>query len=127
MLVRIEQAGRTAARAVLAENAAEAAAATEERRKSRERAAKRATATTQARKKRAAESDADEAVETLADAGRVHASTGPAAVAEADEDAARPRGRRRSRAKAPEGASNGVEKEDAPSPGADEGAAQDGD
>ena len=38
----------------------------------------------------------DEAVETLADDdSRVHAGTGPAAVAEADEDAAAPRGRRR--------------------------------
>src|SRR5215216_5823512 len=42
MLVRIEEAGRTAARAVLAEKAEEAAAATEDRRKARERAAKRA-------------------------------------------------------------------------------------
>src|SRR5829696_5160105 len=43
MLVRIEQAGRTAARAVLAGDAAEAAAAeTVERRKTRERSAKRA-------------------------------------------------------------------------------------
>ena len=53
VLVRIEQAGRTSATAVLAEVAEEAAAATEERRKARERAAKRAAAP-RARKKPAA-------------------------------------------------------------------------
>ena len=70
MLVRIEQAGRTAARAVLAEVAEEAAAATDERRKARERAAKRAATAARARKKaapKAAPTPEDEAVETLAD------------------------------------------------------------
>jgi ribonuclease G len=100
MLVRIEEAGRTAARAVLVEVAEEAAAATEERRKSRERAAKRAAASTpRPRKPRKPATEEDQAVEALADPGRVHAGTGPAAVAEADEDTARPKGgRRRSRA-----------------------------
>jgi ribonuclease G len=100
VLVRIEQAGRTTARAVLAEVAEEAAAASEERRKSRERAAKRAASAP--RRPRRRETEEDAAVEALADDGRVHAGTGPAAVVEADEDTARPRGRRRSRAKAPE-------------------------
>src|SRR5215218_3933495 len=97
VLVRIEHAGRTAARAVLAEVAEEAAAASEERRKARERAAKRAP-----RKPRRRETEEIAAVEALAeDDAAVHAGTGPAAVAEADEDTARPRGRRRSRAKTP--------------------------
>jgi ribonuclease G len=97
VLVRIEHAGRTAARAVLAEVAEEAAAASEERRKARERAAKRAP-----RKPRRRETEEVAAVEALAeDDAAVHAGTGPAAVAEADEDTARPRGRRRSRAKTP--------------------------
>jgi ribonuclease G len=102
MLVRIEQADRTAARAVLAEVAEEAAAATEERRRSRERAAKRAAAAPppRARQPRKPATPEDEAVETLTDDDSgVHAGTGPAAVAEADEDAARPRGRRRARSK----------------------------
>ena len=103
MLVRIEQAGRTAATAVLAEVAEEAAAATEERRKARQRAAKRPPAA-RSRKKpapRAPSTPEDEAVETLADEDvAVHASTGPAAIAEADEDAAMPKGRRRSRSRA---------------------------
>jgi ribonuclease G len=104
MLVRIEQADRTAARAVLVEAAEEAAAATEERRKARERAAKRAAAAPPARarkpRKPAPPAEEAEAVETLTDdAAGVHAGTGPAAVVEADEDTARPRGgRRRSRA-----------------------------
>jgi ribonuclease G len=115
MLVRIEQAGRTAARAVLAGDAAEeAAAASVERRKSREQAAKRAASAARSRSRRkepvavaaparvASASEEDEAVEALAegDAG-VHAGTGPAAVAEADEDTAKPKGgRRRSRSRA---------------------------
>ena len=102
MLVRIEEAGRTAARAVLVEVAEEAAAATEERRKSRERAAKRATTAARTRRKppeREPATPEDEAVSAMADAGAVHAGTGPAAAAEADEDAAKPKGRRRSRAK----------------------------
>jgi ribonuclease G len=113
MLVRIEQAGRTAARAVLAGDAAEAAAAaTVERRKARERAAKRAESAERSRARKKPEparpaarpSDEAEAVEALADddAG-VHAGTGPAAVAEADEDTARPKGRRRSRSRKPAG------------------------
>jgi ribonuclease G len=105
MLVRIEQAGRTAARAVLAgEAAAEAAAASEERRKSRDRAAKRAAsaAKSRTRKKPAPapkpDSEEVEAVETLTDDDTaVHAGTGPAAVAEADEDTAKPKRRGRSR------------------------------
>src|SRR5215211_5851479 len=100
MLVRIEQAGRTAARAVLVEVADEAAAASEERRQARERAARRAAPARAPRKPRKPATEEDQAVEALADSGRVHAGTGPAAVAEADEDAARPKpGRRRSRAK----------------------------
>ncbi len=109
MMVRIEQAGRTAARAVLTGEVAEqAAAATVERRQSRERSAKRAAtaARTRARRKPVEapappESEEVEAVETLVDDdSAVHAGTGPAAVAEADEDAAKPRGRRRSRTRA---------------------------
>ena len=100
MLVRIESAGRTTARAVLVEVAEEAAAASEERRKARERAAKRAAPPARARKPRKPATEEDQAVEALADSGRVHAGTGPAAIAEADEDTARPKaGRRRSRAK----------------------------
>ena len=106
MLVRIEQAGRTSARAVLADVAEEAAAATEERAKARERAAKRAaTAARNRRRKKPAPSapSASEevaAVEALADDETgVHAGTGPAAVAEADEDAAKPRRRGRGRAR----------------------------
>ena len=113
MLVRIERAGRSAARAVLVGEVAEqAAAATAERRAARERAAKRAATTTRTRRKRETpapapaptlqDQEAAEAVEALTDDdGGVHAGTGPAAVAEADEDAAKPRGRRRSRTRRP--------------------------
>ncbi len=105
MLVRIEEAGRTTARAVLVEVADEAAAATEERRKARERAAKRAASTARTRKKAEPRptTPEDEVVSALAEDGGVHAGTGPAAAAEADEDAAKPKGRRRSRAKAKDG------------------------
>jgi ribonuclease G len=152
-LVRIEDAGRTAARAVLAGADAEAAReATEERRKARERSAKRAATVARTRRRREEEAavaapargarrgdeeegqaetaaapvagralrrrraaeDRDEAaaeaeaaaVETLADGDRLEAAagTGPAAVAEADVDAARPPRRRRSRAAAEEDA-----------------------
>ena len=71
----------------------------------RERAAKRAasTARTRSRKQEPARGRAreeDEAVETLADDDTaVHAGTGPAAIVEADEDAAKPKGRRRSRSR----------------------------
>ena len=106
MLVRIEQAGRTSARAVLADVAEEAAAATEERAKARERAAKRAATAARNRRRKepapSAPSASEEvaAVEALADdETRVHAGTGPAAVAEADEDAAKPRRRGRGRAR----------------------------
>jgi ribonuclease G len=106
MLVRIEQAGRTSARAVLADVAGDAAAATEERAKARERAAKRAVTAARNRRRKepaAAEPSTQEevaAVEALADDdGGVHAGTGPAAVAEADEDTAQPRRRGRSRAR----------------------------
>ena len=83
MLVRIEQAGRTAARAVLAGDVAEeAAAATDERRKARERAAKRARRRPRGRARRPRRAQPttpeDEAVETLADDDHaVHAGTGP--------------------------------------------------
>jgi ribonuclease G len=99
MLVRIEQAGRTSARAVLAGDAAEeAAAASAERAKARERSNKRAA--TVARNRRRKEAEEVAAVETLAgDDSTVHAGTGPAAVAEADEDAAKPRRRGRTRAR----------------------------
>jgi ribonuclease G len=99
VLVRIEEAGRTAARAVLAEVADEAAEATEERRKARERSAKRAATAARTRKKAPPKpaTPEDEAVSAMADAGSVHAGTGPAAAAEADEDAAKPKGRRRAR------------------------------
>ena len=111
MLVRIEQAGRTSATAVLAEVAEEAEAAREERRRARERAAKRPPAP-RARKKpapRPRRTPEEEAVETLADDDvAVHAGTGPAAVAEADEDAAAPRGRRRSRRNVAEGDARNV-------------------
>jgi ribonuclease G len=106
VLVRIEQAGRTSARAVLAELAEGAAAATDERRKARERSAKRSASAAKSRPKKPAAqrrpaTPEDEAVEALADEKGVHAGTGPAAAAEADEDTAKPRGRRRSRAGAP--------------------------
>ena len=126
-LVRIERAGRSAARAVLVGEVAEqAATATAERRAARERAAKRAAATARTRRKRepaptpapaATQQDAEaaEAVEALTDDdGGVHAGTGPAAVAEADEDAAKPRGRRRSRTRRPAAvAAEGGEGDDA--------------
>src|SRR5687767_3414432 len=75
MLVRIEQAGRTAARAVLTGDVAVAAAeASEERRRSRERAAKRAASAARSRPRKTPEpaprpprTEEDEAVETLAD------------------------------------------------------------
>jgi len=132
MLVRIEQAGRTTARAVLAGDAAEAAAAaTVERRQARERAAKRAASASRSRARKKPEpapaaagpSEEAEAVETLADddAG-VHAGTGPAAVAEADEDTAKPKGRRRSRARAKPG---GEGADDAPAAGSDDSSADD--
>jgi ribonuclease G len=113
MLVRIEQAGRTSARAVLAGDAAEAAAAASvERRTARERAAKRAASAARSRPRKKPEpapaaavarpSEEAEAVETLADDdARVHAGTAPAAIAEADEDTARPKGRRRARSRKP--------------------------
>ena len=108
MLVRIEQAGRTVARAVLAGAVAEeAAAATVVRRDERERAAKRAASGARARKRRAPApepvalpDEEAEAIDALAQTGRIHAGTGPAAAAEADEDAAKPKGRRRRRVKA---------------------------
>ena len=108
MLVRIEEAGRSSARAVLAgDAAAAAAAASEERRAARERAAKRAVSAARSRRRtpppapvEPGEAEEAEAVETLAGEGRSHAGTGPAAVEEADEDASRPRRRRRSRARA---------------------------
>jgi ribonuclease G len=102
MLVRIEQAGRTAARAVLVEVAEEAAAASEERRKERERAARRPPAKSAAARSRARKpaTPEEQAVEALTDHGGVHAGTGPGAAEESDEDAARPKGRRRSRTKA---------------------------
>src|SRR5829696_6931505 len=140
MLVRIEQAGRTAARAVLAGDAAEAAAAeTVERRKTRERSAKRAASAPRPRARKrpepapaAARSEEAEAVETLADDdASVHAGTGPAAAAEADEDTARPKGRRRSRGRArPEAAEAGsdaaAEDADATADDADSRAAPEG-
>jgi ribonuclease G len=108
MLVRIEQAGRTAARAALTGDVAELAAeATAERRRSRERAAKRAASVAKSRpKKKVAppprSAQEEEAVGTLADEDTsVHAGTGPAAVAEADEDTAKPKGRRRGRTRKP--------------------------
>ena len=71
MLVRIEEAGRTSARAVLAEVAEEAAQATEERRKARERSAKRAATAARSRKKPEPKptTPEDEAVSAMADAG----------------------------------------------------------
>jgi ribonuclease G len=123
MLVRIEQADRTSARAVLVEAADDAAAATEERRKSRERVAKRAaSAPPRARRQqqRKPATVEDQAVETLAeDDLAVHAGTGPAAVAEADEDAARPRGRRRRR-DAEAAAEETASEQDAAEPSEDE-------
>jgi ribonuclease G len=112
MLVRIEQAGRTAARAVLAGEAADAAAAaSEERRAARERAAKRSAAAPR-RRRPAPEPPEVEAVETLAeDSTAVHAGTGPAAAADSDEDTARPAGRRRSRSR---GAEPAAVEDDAP-------------
>jgi len=128
MLVRIEEAGRTMARAVLTGEAAEAAAAeTVERRKARERAAKRAAAAPRTRARKPARetprpSEEAEAVEALAEGdASVHAGTGPAAVAEADEDTARPKGRRRSRSRAKPAASDAPE--EAPADSADAGEA----
>ena len=79
MLVRIEHAGRTIARAVLAEAAEEAAAATEERREARERAAKRAASAppSRARKPRKPATPEAQAVEALTESGAAHAGTGP--------------------------------------------------
>ena len=103
MLVRIEHAGRTGARAVLAEVAEEAAAASVERRKARERTAKRvAAAPPRARKPRKPATPEDQAVEALTDSGAVHAGTGPGSAADSDKDAAKPRGRRRTRTAKPE-------------------------
>ncbi len=101
MLVRIEQAGRSLAHAVLVEVAEEAAAASVERREVRERAAKRAaSAPPAAARKRAARKPAsreEQAVEALTDSGAAHAGTGPGAADDSDEQAAKPRSRRRSR------------------------------
>jgi len=130
MLVRIEQADRTAARAVLVgDAAAEAAAATAERRRARERAAKRAASAPPRARKRPEPKPVTpeaEAVETLADDDTaVHAGTGPAAVAEADEDTAKPKRRRRSRAakpaddEAPDSGDEGAVAVDAPEDGDD--------
>ena len=97
MLVRIEQAGRSTARAVLAEVAEEAAAATAERRQARERAAKRAASAPppRARSQRKPPSREEQAVEALTDSGAAHAGTGPAAADDSDQETARPRARRR--------------------------------
>ena len=105
MLVRIEHAGRTIARAVLAEAAEEAAAATTERRAARERAVKRATSAppSRARKPRKPATPESQAVEALTESGAAHAGTGPGAADDSDEDAAKPRGRRRSRTTKPAG------------------------
>jgi ribonuclease G len=116
MLVRIEHAGRTGARAVLAEVAEEAAAATVERRQARERAAKRAAAAPpRARKPRKPATPEAQAVEALTESGAAHAGTGPGAAADSDEEAAKPRGRRRSRAAKPAADANASSDAKAPS------------
>ena len=100
MLVRIEQAGRTAARAVLAEVAEEAAAATEERRKARERAAKRAATAPPSEARRArkpATPRSRRRSRRWPTTSGAHAGTGPGGRRRPDEDAAKPRRRRRSR------------------------------
>ena len=100
MLVRIEQAGRTARpRGARRASPRRPRPRPRSARKARERAAKRAATAARNRRRKepapAAPSASEEvdAVEALADDETgVHAGTGPAAVAEADEDAAKPRG-----------------------------------
>jgi ribonuclease G len=115
-LVRIEEAGRTSATAVLvgadAETAEQAAREREEERgKAAEKAKRSAAARKGAARRKAREEATREAPATLADSEPVEAGTAPAAVAEAEGDGAesldsKPRrrgrrgGRRRSRAKA---------------------------
>jgi ribonuclease G len=119
MLVRIEHAGRSTARAVLAEVAEEAAAASAERREARERAAKRAAAAPpRARSQRKPASREEQAVEALTDSGAAHAGTGPGAADDSDQAAARPRRGRSRRAEGAELPSEG---------GADESSAAAGD
>jgi ribonuclease G len=100
-LVRIEEAGRTIATAVLvgadAETAAEAA---RDRATGREQAAQRARRSAAAKKGAAKRKAAvAEAVAELTDEEPEKAGTGPAALEDSDVDAAKPKPRRRSRAK----------------------------
>jgi ribonuclease G len=113
-LVRIEEAGRTIARAVLTGADAETAeAAAKDRAAARERAL--ASARRSASAKRGA-SKRREAAETLADEAPVEAGTAPAALAEADE-APRKRARRRRRSEDADTIEVGAEEvEEAPKP-----------
>src|SRR5262249_47106589 len=100
-LVRIEEAGRTIARAVLTGADAETADAA-----ARDRVAAREKALVAARRSAAAKRGAAkrrEAAETLADETPVEAGTAPAAMDDADE-ARRKRSRRRRRSEDPEAA-----------------------
>jgi ribonuclease G len=105
-LVRIEEAGRTTARAVLVGADAEAAAAAaRDREAAREKAAAAAKRSAAAKKGAARRREREEAARvaataTLADESPVEASTAPAAEEDADT---KPAGRRRSRGKKAEG------------------------
>ena len=105
-LVRIEEAGRTMARAVLVGADAEAAdEAARDRAAAREQAAQRARRSAAAKRGAARRREREEAATAaLTDAEPEKAGTAPAAIEEADEDAAKPKarraGRRRKRADA---------------------------
>jgi ribonuclease G len=106
-LVRIEDARRTTATAVLTgDDADKAAAAAVERAGEREKAEQRARRSAAAkkgaakRKEREEAAAKSEAVEALADSGDAQAGTGPAAAEDAGADAPKPRRKRGGRARA---------------------------
>jgi ribonuclease G len=129
-LVRIDDARRTTATAVLVGDEASAAAdAASERARERERAAERARRSAAAKRgaanrkaraeaKTATEAEEAEAVQALSSSDEPDAGTGPAAAADASEDGApaKPRSRRggRGRARAKPAASASEEPADAP-------------
>jgi ribonuclease G len=101
-LVRIEEAGRTTARAVLAgPEAAEASAATEERRKVRERSAKRAATVARTRRRKADEAAvavgaAEESAEGSEDSAASASASGGRARSSRSDGSGRSGGARRS-------------------------------
>ena len=100
-LVRIEEAGRTIARAVLVGVDAEAAEeAAKERAAAREKSLQQARRSVAAKKGAARRREREDATKTLADETPVEAGTAPAAVE--DEGAPRKRSRRRRRSEDPE-------------------------